>query len=452
MNFEKYSSSGFIMLLIVMVASITFPAKSLAQDQQRTYKFDFGTGKVAPGYTRVVATTKYNKKRGYGFDYGSMPIAINRGGNDPLRSDFCTSSAPFFFSVNVPQGNYNVTVILGDKDSATKTTIKAESRRLMVKKVTTKPGQFIKKKFTVSVWHRSIQGGGKVDLKHRELSKLDWDHKLTLEFNNENPRVDAIKITPAHVPTIFLAGNSTVTDQQLEPWSCWGQMLPYFFKPGSVAIADMAASGSTLKASVARKRLKKIARMIKPGDYFFIQFADNDQKPGPSHVDPFTGYEKYLRRFINVARNHGATAVLVTPINRHFFNPDGTVKNTLGNYPKAMRQLAKKDNVPLIDLNAMSKTMFEAYGAQKSGKLFVHFPAGTFPGVPKKLKDHTHFNDFGAYELSKCIVRGIQKGDTGLKKYLRPNLPVFNPAQPDSINQFFLPLTPMYTRVKPYGS
>ena len=453
---ETQSQTTRYPLALILFATIllaTAPSYSNAQSAKRTFKFDFGTGKLAPGYTRVVATTKYNQQIGYGFDYGSKPIAINRGGNDPLRSDFCTSNAPFFFSVNVPQGNYNVTVILGDQKGPTVTTIKAESRRLMVKKVATKPGRFIKKKFTICVWHREIKSGGEVILKDRELSKLDWDHKLTIEFNNSHPCVDAIEITPAdNVPTVFLAGNSTVTDQQLEPWSCWGQMLPRFFKPGTVAIADMAASGSTLKASVARKRLEKIANMIKPGDYFFIQFADNDQKPGPDHVDPFTSYEQYLKRFINVARSHGATAVLVTPINRHFFNSDGKIRNTLGNYPAAMRQLAKKDHVALIDLNVMSKTMFDAYGPKTSGKLFVQFPAGTFPGVTKELKDNTHFNDFGAYELAKCIVKGIRNSNIGLVKDLKDGIPVFNPAHPDPINQWFLPMTPMYTSVKPYGS
>ena len=36
--------------------------------------------------------------------------------------------------------------------------------------------------------------------------------------------------------------------------------------------------------------------------------------------------------------------------------------------------------MPLIDLNAMSKTLYEAWGEEKSVKAFVHYPANTFPG------------------------------------------------------------------------
>src|SRR5690348_6655403 len=75
---------------------------------QASYKFDFGTGKVAAGFKQVVATTEYNDAQGYGFDYNSQVIALDRSGNDALTSDFCTSNSPFFFSVKVPQGNYKV--------------------------------------------------------------------------------------------------------------------------------------------------------------------------------------------------------------------------------------------------------------------------------------------------------------------------------------------------------
>ncbi len=440
-------------IFVTIVFLLAVVSYSYGQPLQKTLRFDFGTGKLEPGYTRVVATTKYSKQSGYGFDYGSIPIAINRGGDDALRSDFCTGNTPFFFSVNVPQGNYNVKVIFGDKDGESTETVKAESRRLMIPDLHTKKGTFATRMFTLSIWNPAIKNGDKVHLKTRELDKLDWDQKLTIEFNNSHPCVDAIEITPNDsATTVFLAGNSTVTDQQLEPWACWGQVIPSYFKPGKVAVADIAVSGSTLKAFTAQNRLEKIDNMIKAGDYFFIEFAHNDQKPGPNHVDPYTSYQAYLRKFINVAKKHGAIPVLVTSMNRHFFNADSTVKNTLGDYPAAMRQLAQKEHVAMVDLNAMSKILYEAYGPAESGKLFVQFPAGTFPGVEKELHDNTHFNDFGAYELAQCIIHGMRKIKLGLVEDLKDGVPAFDPAHPDPINQLYLPLTPMYTSVKPYGN
>ncbi|HEY7160732.1 MAG TPA: rhamnogalacturonan acetylesterase, partial [Acidobacteriota bacterium] len=147
-------------------------------------------------------------------------------------------------------GNYNVTVELGDKHGSSTTTIKAECRRLMVEKVETKKGVYKTVSFTVHIRDsiiRTASGNSIVRLKPRERVYLHWDDKLTLEFNNAAPKVCAIQISRVeNIPTIFLAGNSTVVDQAYEPWAAWGQMIPCFFLPGKVAIANYAESGETL--------------------------------------------------------------------------------------------------------------------------------------------------------------------------------------------------------------
>lgn len=418
---------------------------------QTDLKYDFGTGAVAAGYTRVTATDMYNDQKGYGFDYGTNAIAINRGGDDALKSDFCTGIGSLFFSVKVPQGNYHVTLTLGDKLKATTTTVKAEARRLMVEKIETRPGEFKTISFNVAVWDSIINDREKVKLKPRELTSLDWDNKLTLEFSNANPCIDAVEIQEIKNPVqIFLMGNSTVTDQSLEPWACWGQMIPAFFG-GKVVVTNMAASGETLRSSFGRKRLDKVASMLHPGDYLFIEFAHNDQKKG-SGEEAYTTYNKFLKTFADTARNHGAIPVFVTSTNRRNFDKDGHVYNTLGEFPDAMRYEAKKENVALIDLNAMTKTLYEAYGDEKSKLLFVQYPAGTFPGQDKELADNTHFRDFGAYELAKCMVEGIKKSRLDLKHYLKENLPAFDIARPDDYSSWNLPFTPMFSGVKPYGN
>jgi lysophospholipase L1-like esterase len=418
---------------------------------QTNYQFDFGTGKVAPGYKQVTATSEYNDLQGYGFDYNSQVIAIDRGGNDALRSDFCTSNSPFFFSVKEPEGNYKVTVILGDLWQKSVTTIKAESRRLMVKEIKTDPGKFITVSFMVNIRDSLLPNGQKVILKPREINKLDWDNKLTLEFSNSRPCIDAIEIEKVeNATTVYLAGNSTVTDQQLEPWASWGQMIPSFFKSDKIVIANNAVSGSTLGAFVSHKRLQKIMTVINPGDYLFIEFAHNDQKPG-AHEKPYGTYNALLKRFVDSARAHQAIPVLVTSTSRRVFDSTGHVENTLGEYPDAMRYEAKKDGVALIDLNVMTTELYNALGTEKSKELFVQFPAGTFPGQLKALEDNTHFNDFGAYELARCMVNGIRKSKLDIAKYLKDE-PVFNPAKPDDFKKWDLPLTPMYTSIKPLGN
>jgi len=265
-----------------------------------SFKFDFGVGKVEPGYVQVLPTMNYTAKRGFGFYSDSTIVSVERNSSDVLKSDFITSQAPFIFSVDVPEGNYNITVTLGDQEGESITTIKAESRRLMLEKVLTQPGEFKAVIFTTNVRYSQIDSSESVKLNPREIGHQNWDRQLTIEFNNSRPCICAVEIVKTtQAITVFLTGNSTVTDQRFEPWAAWGQMLPCFFQSRKIAIANHAESGEALKSFIWENRLKKIKSTIKPGDYLFIQFGHNDQKPSSSaYVRPYSGYKEYLKHFI----------------------------------------------------------------------------------------------------------------------------------------------------------
>jgi lysophospholipase L1-like esterase len=426
----------------------------LTQAQNNTWRFDLGNGAVAAGYTAVTTTTFYNEQTGYGFEPGASVRATNRKGKDLLRNDGIASDLPFLFSVKLPEGNYNVTVILGDADSASVTSIRAECRRMMVPQIATKKGRFARVSFTVHIRDSLIAGSDKkVRLKSREINYLHWDNKLTLEFNDAHPRVCAIEITPAmDVVTVFLAGNSTVVDQAEEPYAAWGQMIPAFFQPGKVAIANYAESGEALNSFISARRLEKVLSLMKPGDYLFIEFGHNDQKQKGEGIGPFTSYKRNLQFFIEEVRKKGGIPVLVTSMHRRSFDSAGMIVNTLGDYPAAVRQTAAEAKVSLIDLNNMSKVLYEAWGPENSQRAFVIYPAHTFPGQDKELKDNTHFNPYGAYEIARCILQGIRDNKLDLAKYIRKEIPSFNPAFPDDIKQWHWPLSPRMNVVKPDGN
>ena len=322
---------------ITGLAIIVFPFVMKAQTTKTAFKFDFGTGKVAQGYTQVIQTSVYKKEFGYGFEDATAVICLDRNGKDELRGDFCTSDKPFLFSVALPEGNYNVTITFGDAKGESETTVKAESRRLMLEKVETKKGKFETRTFTVNIRNSQISTGGQVKLKDREIGVFHWDDKLTLEFNNKRPCVAAIEITKTDdAIMVYLAGDSTVTDQTKEPWAAWGQMLPRFFKQG-VAIANHAESGETLRAFKGERRLDKIFSQIKAGDYLFIQFGHNDQKEKGEGVGAFTTYKDSLKYFITEAKKRGVIPVLITSMNRRTFDSNGQITNSLGDYPEAVR-------------------------------------------------------------------------------------------------------------------
>ena len=444
------------MIKTLLLISTGFLLTTVKAQTGNAFKFDLTPGKPASGYTQVLPETVYNPQTGYGFDRGSVVNAVNNGGKNALQDGYVTSGKPFFFSVKIPEGNYNVKVVLGDAKGSSATTIKAECRRMMIEKIETANGKFTTAEFTVHVKDSVIrrpEGNTKVRLKSREFVYLHWDDKLTLEFNNSAPKVASIEISPATgIPVVFLAGNSTVVDQAEEPWASWGQMIPLFFQPGKIVIANYAESGETLKAFKGERRLDKIWSLAKPGDYLFIEFAHNDQKAGSSYLEPFTTYKQTEKEWIAEARKRGVIPVLVTSMHRRSFDSAGHIINTLKEYPEALRQTAQEEKVALVDLNAMSKILYEAWGPEASKKAFVHYPAGTFPNQRDVLKDDTHFNSYGAYELAKCIVEGLKKTDLPLAKLLKPNLPAFNPATPDPVAAFALPPSPYVATAKPDGN
>jgi lysophospholipase L1-like esterase len=417
-----------------------------AQSIPSSYKFDFGSGKPKAGYTKVTPDKDYTDT--YGFDFGTTVQAVNPQGKS--GNGFITSDKPFYISARVPEGNYKVTLTLGSPLASSLTTVKAESRRLLLEKVATKKGETKKVSFIVNVRKPQITATENVKLKSREIGKLDWDDKLTLEFD-ESPAISAMEIEKVNNQiTIYLAGNSTVVDQDDEPWAAWGQMIPRFFKPG-VAIANHAESGLTLGSFLGSKRLEKIMSTIKPGDYLFIEFGHNDQKEKGPNDGAFKSYTERLKLFVSEARKHQAIPVIVTSTSRRSFNADGKTLNTLGDFPDAARKVAKEENVALIDLNAMTTRFYGAMGVEPSKKAFVHYPANTFPGQEKALEDNTHFNPYGAYELAKCIVEGIKATDLGLKKYLI-DIPAFDPSKPDAIENFSWPMSPKNSTIKPDGN
>ncbi len=250
----------FITCSLLCLAALA--TATIANGQQQTsFKFTFA-GPASHGIISVSPSDLYANSAVYGFEPGAA-VAAGHG--------CITSTNPFYFSVKLPEGNYLVTVTLGDKAAASTTTVKAELRRLALYHVQTAPGKFVTRKFIVNLRRPEIAGDGVVHLKPREKAEewWDWDDKLTLEFNDAHPCLRALTIAPAEVPTVYLLGDSTVCDQPSEPWNSWGQMLPVFFKP-QVAIANHSESGETVAGSLAGNRFKKVFSLMKPGDYLFI--------------------------------------------------------------------------------------------------------------------------------------------------------------------------------------
>ena len=389
--------------------------------------FDFDMTKPQP---------VYNDETGYGYDVLPAP-------------DKKTPNSPFYFSVKVPDGNYRVSVVLGGK-KAGETTVRAEGRRLMVHNIITKKGKTATFDFIVNKRSPQIDEKNRVKLKEREKDYLAWDDRLTLEFNGDAPQVKTIHIErDDNVPTVYLCGNSTVVDQNNEPWASWGQMITRWFGP-EVAISNHAESGLTARTFIGAGRLDKILTTLKKGDSVVVEFGHNDEKEKRPGDGAWYHYQYQLKIFVDQVRNKGAEIIFCTPTQRRAFNDDKkTIRNTHGEFPAAMLDVAKREKVAVIDLNGMTKTLFESLGYEDSKRALVHYPKELYG---RELADNTHFNPYGAYEVAKCVIMGMKKLQLPIIKWLRNDWHDFNPAQPDDWHTFKWVPAPLKDTVKPDGN
>lgn len=383
------------LLIIPLAASLAAPAAA-----QTAARFSF-EGEAA-GHVAIAADSRYDPIRGYGWE-------------DAGR-----------FSVRLAEGNYRVTLVLGG-GTASETTVKAEGRRLMLEAVRTPRGESVTRSFVANVRTASLgdlppnaPGGPSVRLKPGEIDSATWDDKLTLEFLGGISHVSRVAIEPADVPTFYLTGDSTVTDQRTEPAASWGQMLPRFLDDG-IAVANHAESGETLKSFLTALRLDKVLSRMRPGDFLLIQFGHNDQKSQwpQTYVDPAITFRAYLRAYIAEARRRGATPILVTSPERRNFDEAGRIKPSHGGYPDAVRAVARDEGVALIDLTPMSVTFYEALGPARS-------PLAFSDGG----RDMTHHNNYGAYELARMVASRLDVAGPAIARHVLPEARSYDPAHP----------------------
>ena len=332
-----------------------------------------------------------------------------------------TSPSDLTLHAALPEGVYHVTLELDGGDEGSVAVVTAESRRSMLQPIRLEKGERRQERFAVWLLTPTLENGS-IKLADRERGIRQYDDQLTLDIVGTHPAVASLKIEPASdVRTIFLAGDSTVTDQPGVPWSSWGAMLPSYFDE-TVAVANLASSGQALRSFRADGRLEKILSLLQPDDYVLIQFGHNDQKEKGEGIGAFESYSDDLRQYVDDVRERGGKPILVTSVVRRRFDGDGKWYDTLGDFPEAVRRVAKEKDVPLVDLHAMSRRIVEALGEEDSKAAYVHFAAGTFAGQGEALSDDSHFSTYGGDVLARAVVEGLKDVAPDLAEHLREDV------------------------------
>ncbi len=206
---------------------------------------------------------------------------------------------------------------------------------------------------------------------------------------------------------IYVAGDSTAATYAVAdvPRAGWGQALPVFLGP-ETGVVNEALSGASSKSFADLGRLDRILAAIRPGDVLLVSFGHNDAKAeDPArYTEPWTTFQQYLHLYLDGARAARAQPVLVTPVERRRFTADGVAYLSHGEYPDAMRALAADTRTPLIDLAALSFTLWSSLGPEATKGYFLWLDAGESPNYPSGVSDNTHFQAHGAIEVARLVV------------------------------------------------
>lgn len=206
-----------------------------------------------------------------------------------------------------------------------------------------------------------------------------------------------ITIEKTESPVLFIAGDSTLTDQNaLFPYypygSCagWAQVIAQYFD--SVAVCNQAHSGMTTNCFRDDGHWDIIKDRIKANDIVMLQFGHNDQKR--RNLAAFGGYLNNLRWYVKEIRKRGAYPVILSPISRIPFKDEGRYRSILTAHAEACRMAADECNVPFIDLHTLTFHLWCRMGEEAAHDYFMK-------------GDITHTNDYGANQIAAFVVSEI---------------------------------------------
>lgn len=252
----------------------------------------------------------------------------------------------------------------------------------------------------------------------------------------------------SHEPefTVFMIGDSTMANKDTtggKQERGWGMVLQQYFD-NHVVVDNHAVNGRSSKSFIGEGRWDKVLAKIKPGDYVFIQFGHNDEKPQPErHTDPGSTFDDNLRKFVNDTRSKGGIPVLFNAVVRRNFalkvqkNDDDeklrnldaksgnnvlegdTLYDTHGDYRFSPANVAKEMGVVFIDANAITHELEQGLGREASKKLHMIFAPGEHPSLPNGRWDNTHYNIYGANQVAVLLIKAVGDKIPQIKAHLR---------------------------------
>jgi lysophospholipase L1-like esterase len=219
----------------------------------------------------------------------------------------------------------------------------------------------------------------------------------------------AFGMAPGKKIKIFLAGDSTIAikDTRAYPETGWGMPFVQFWD-STVMVVNKAKNGRSTRSFMQEGLWKSITDEAGEGDYIFIQFGHNDEVSTKKTYTTEKEFEANLVQYVKESRDKKATPVLLTPVARRKFDSTGHIVGTHDVYAQIVRNVAKKENVPMIDLDKKAQQLYQDLGVEASKLLFNYLEPGQHPNYPDGKKDDTHFSELGARLIAQLVLKEIR--------------------------------------------
>ncbi len=236
-----------------------------------------------------------------------------------------------------------------------------------------------------------------------------------------------------NLPSIFIAGDSTVARGAGGAQQGWGVPFADYFDPTKVNVVNRARGGRSSRTFITEGLWDQLLANVKAGDIVLIQFGHNDggtindasrargSLPGlgeeTREIDNLLTKKHeivhtfgwYLRKCIADTRAKGATPIVCSLVPRKIWK-DGKIVRNKDNYAGWAEQVAKAEGVAFVDLNEIIARRYDELGPEKVNALFAD--------------EHTHTTAAGAALNAQCVVASLKAlKDNPITPYLRSDNP-----------------------------
>lgn len=235
---------------------------------------------------------------------------------------------------------------------------------------------------------------------------------------------------------IFLISDSTVQsyEKRSYPQTGWGQVLCQFFRGGEhcdtdggrrdghgggkiyelpgLVIENCAIAGRSARSFYDEGRLDRVMEALCPGDFVLVQFAHNDDNVRrPNRYIAPEEFPMFLKRYLDACERRGAQCVFVTPVTMLVTGEDGKFRIAFNNYREKMMELAREQDVPLLDLGERSTAYLNEIGLEAGKEIYLWAEEGEYPdgAYAAGVSDRAHLQEYGAKVYANLVVKLIME-------------------------------------------